>query len=350
MYGGSGERKRKRKVKGNRKRKKNQATKRIYVRILGALLLTAGLLHTAGCGLGRDTEALENEVAYRKLGIEKMEEGAYGEAVQMFQNALDQSFAVIDDLEIDICYYKAAAQYRAGDTQGALDTYTALMEYDEKNGMACYLRGTMYLMINEPEKALADYQEALEREKGNGALCNKIGENLLNTGHTEKAGTILNQALENEEETAEAFREKGYSYFLLGRYDDARTYLDKAAGMEDTEAIFYLAKLMEAQGNVEQATLLYESYIGENDGDPELLNTMGLNRMGEGNYEQALTFFRKALEQEAPANLQELRRNEIAALEYLYDFAQAREKMGAYLADYPEDTAAVREYEFLKSR
>lgn len=324
--------------------------KRINVRILGALLLFTGLLNLAGCGLSRDREALENEIAYRELGIAKMEEGAYQEAAQMFQNALDQSFAVIDDLEIDICYYKAAAQYRAGDTQGALDTYTALMEYDEENGMACYLRGTMYLMTNEPKKALADYQKALEREKDNGALYNKIGENLLNTGYTEEAGKILTQALEQEGETAEAFREKGYSYFLLGEYDEARAYLDKAAGMEDTEAIFYLAKLMEALGNVEQATLLYESYIGENEGDPELLNTMGLNRMGEGNYEQALTFFRKALEQEAPANVQELRRNEIAALEYLYDFAQAREKMGAYLTDYPEDTAAAREYEFLRSR
>lgn len=323
---------------------------RMYVRMLGIMIFLWGVLNLAGCGLSRDTEALENEMAYRKLGIAKMEEGAYGEAVQMFQNALDQSFAVIGDLEIDICYYKAVAQYRAGDTKGALDTYTALMEYDEENGMACYLRGTMYLMTDEPKKALADYQEALEREKGNGALYNKIGENLLNTGHAEEAGKILTQALEKEEETAEDFREKGYSYFLLGKYDEARTYLDKAAGMEDTEAIFYLAKLMEVQGNVEQATLLYESYIGENEGDPELLNTMGLNRMGEGNYEQALTFFRKALEQESPVNLQELRRNEIAALEYLYDFAQARDKMGAYLVDYPEDTAAAREYEFLKSR
>lgn len=323
---------------------------RIYVRIIGAMLLLTGLLNMTGCGLGRDAESLENELAYRKLGIAKMEEGAYGEAVQMFQNALDQSFAVIDDLEIDICYYKAAAQYRAGDTNGALDTYTALIDYDEENGMACYLRGTLYLLMNEETKAASDYQEALKREKDNGALYNKIGENLLNTGHTEEAKKILTQALEQEGETAEAFREKGYSYFLLEQYDNARTYLDKAAGMEDTEAVFYLAKLMEAMGNAEQAALLYESYIGENDGDPELLNSMGVSRMREGNYEQALAFFRKALEQEAPANAKELRRNEIAALEYLYDFAQAREKMGSYLTDYPEDTEAAREYEFLKSR
>ena len=47
---------------------------------------------------------------------------------------------------------------------------------------------------------------------------------------------------------------------------------------------------------------------------------------------------------------QELRRNEIIALEYLQDFAQAREKMTEYLADYPDDEAAAREYEFLQSR
>ena len=47
---------------------------------------------------------------------------------------------------------------------------------------------------------------------------------------------------------------------------------------------------------------------------------------------------------------QELRRNEIIALEYLQDFVQAREKMTSYLADYPDDEAAAREYEFLQSR
>lgn len=33
----------------------------------------------------------------------------------------------LTDLEIDICYYKAAAQYAAQDTEGALETYNAMI-------------------------------------------------------------------------------------------------------------------------------------------------------------------------------------------------------------------------------
>ncbi len=316
------------------------------------VFLTIGLLAmllAAGCGR-RSKESLENELAYRQLGINKMNEGDYEGAVEMFQNALDQSLAVIEDLEIDICYYKAVAQYKGGDVEGAFATYNALIEYDKKNADALYLRGTLYLQEGDSENALKDYEGALEQDTRNIALYNKIAENLNGAGLTEDAGEILNQALAVEERDAADYREKGYTYYLLGQYDSARTYLDRAIEQKDTEAVFYLAKVCEAQGDTEEANQLYETYVESHSDDTETLNALGLARLSEGSYDQALTFFQKALEQESPVNEQELRRNEIIALEYLQDFAQAKEKMETYLADYPDDEAAVREYEFLQSR
>lgn len=301
-------------------------------------------------GCGRDKASLENELAYRELGINKMDEGEYEEAVKMFQKALDQSMAVVEELEIDICYYKAVAQYKAGDNEGALETYTALIEYDEDNIDALYLRGTLYLELEQTEKALADYNAALEKDKNNGAFYNEIAEKLIQEGFTNEAEKILNAALEVKGEEAADYQAKGYSYYLLGQYDNARTFLDKAINMGDKEAVFYLAKMLEASGDKEQATKLYESYIGENGSDTETLYVLGCKRMEEGNYEQALLFFQTALQNENPANEQELRKNEIVALEYLLDFEQAKEKMESYVQDYPEDEEAAREYEFLKSR
>lgn len=313
------------------------------------LVVLIALAVLTGCG-GRNKEALDNELAYRQLGINKMDEGEYEEAVKMFQKALDQSLAVIDELEIDICYYKAAAQYKAGDVDGALATYTALINYDKNNVDALYLRGTLYLTQNDPEQAIKDYGAALEKAGNNGALYNEIAENLMNAGYHDEADAILNQALEVKGEEAEDYREKGRTYCLLEQYDSARTYLDKAINLGDTEAVFYLAKMLEAQGDTEQAGKLYESYIGENSSDTETLNALGCTKLKEGNYEQALVFFQTALQNENPANEQELRRNEIAALEYMLDFAGAKEKMKSYVKDYPEDEAAAREYEFLQSR
>lgn len=317
-----------------------------YTIFIVFLLLMAIL---TGCG-NRSQEDLDNELAYRKLGILKMQEGDYEEAVKMFQLALDQSLGVIDELEIDICYYKAAAQYKAGDTGGAFETYTALIEYDGGNADAFYLRGTLYLEQGQAKKAMADYESALSGDKKRIALYNKIAEKLTAAGYVEEAGVILNRGLKAPVGEAEDYRDKGYAYYLLKEYDSARAYLDKAVNMGDKEAIFYLAKLLEAQGETEQADQLYENYVGVNNEDTETLNALGCSKMKEGNYEQALVFFRRALQNESPANEKELRRNEIAALEYLLDFEQAREKMKSYLKDYPQDAEALREYEFLKSR
>lgn len=310
---------------------------------LAVLLL---LCFTAGCG-GRNKE---NELAYRQLGINKMAEGDYEEAVKMFQKALDQSMAVIGELELDICYYKAAAQYKAGDTDGAMQTYTALIDYDKENADALYLRGILYLERGDGDSAMTDFENALKADKKNGAMYNKIGEQLKQSGLTEEAEKIWTRGLALKGETAAEYREKGYAYVLLGQYDSAKTYLDKAKELGDTEALFYLGKLYEAQENTEKAGEMYEAYIETHSDDAETLNALGCAKMETGDYEKALVFFQAALKNENPANKRELLRNEIAALEYTLDFAQAREKMESYLADYPDDEEAAREYEFLKSR
>lgn len=310
---------------------------------LAVLLL---LCFTAGCG-GRNKE---NELAYRQLGINKMAEGDYEEAVKMFQKALDQSMAVIGELELDICYYKAAAQYKAGDTDGAMQTYTALIDYDKENADALYLRGILYLEQGDGDSAMTDFENALKADKKNGAMYNKIGEQLKQSGLTEEAEKIWTRGLALKGETAAEYREKGYAYVLLGQYDSAKTYLDKANELGDTEALFYLGKLYEAQENTAKAGEMYEAYIETHSDDTETLNVLGCAKMETGDYEKALVFFRAALKNENPVNKRELLRNEIAALEYTLDFAQAREKMESYLADYPDDEEAAREYEFLKSR
>lgn len=310
---------------------------------LAVLLL---LCFTAGCG-GRNKE---NELAYRQLGINKMAEGDYEEAVKMFQKALDQSMAVIGELELDICYYKAVAQYKAGDTDGAMQTYTALIDYDKENADALYLRGILYLERGDGDSAMTDFENALKADKKNGTMYNKIGERLKQSGLTEEAEKIWTRGLALKGETAAEYREKGYAYVLLGQYDSAKTYLDKANELGDTEALFYLGKLYEAQENTEKAGEMYEAYIETHSDDTETLNALGCAKMETGDYEKALVFFQAALKNENPANKRELLRNEIAALEYTLDFAQAREKMESYLADYPDDEEAAREYEFLKSR
>ena len=75
--------------------------------------------------------------------------GDYEGALAAFDGALACCTGKITDLEIDICYYKAAAQYAAQDTEGALETYNAMIDYDGKNANAYYLRGCLKMCIRD---------------------------------------------------------------------------------------------------------------------------------------------------------------------------------------------------------
>lgn len=314
-----------------------------------ALLLAFALLGSTGLAGCQDKEALENQQAYRQLGINKLSEGSYEEAVEAFQKALDQSQAVVGDMEIDICYYKATAQYRAGDIEGALTTCKALIDYNKKDAKASYLRGCIYLKEGDQEKAMKDYRNAFENSGGY-EIYVSAWENLQNAGCTAEAEEVLKEALKQKPEKAADYRERGHIYLLQGDYEQAKKELDQAINQEDVKALLYMAQVYDAEGNSSQADALYESYISKNNSDVSTLVSLGDAQMEAGNYSQALDFYQQALSVENPPNEQQIRRNEIIACEQMLDFEGAREKMLAYLKDYPEDEQAQREYVFLQTR
>lgn len=292
----------------------------------------------------------ENQEAYRKIGINSMAEGDYDKAIKSFQKALDISLGEIGAEELDICYYKAAAQFANGDYEDAIDTYTALIKYDEKNAQAYYLRGSVYLNTENEKKALADYKKAVKAGSTDYELYEGIYENLLNSGYEEEAKEYLEEALELKPKEAEDYAEQGHIYYLLGDYKQAKTSLDKAIDKNDKTALLYLAEVYNAEEQTEQAQALLESYVKDNATDSGALNTLGMMQMNNENYEDALKYFQLGLEIEDASNRQELLKNEIAAYEYMGDFASAQKKMKAYLKEYQNDEEAVREYTFLQTR
>lgn len=318
--------------------------KRHYLFFLIIMIMGIAL---SGC---QDEEALENQKAYRQIGINKMNEGSYEEAVEAFQKALDQSVAVVGDMEIDICYYKAAAQYKSGDADGAITTYNALINYNDKDAKAYFLRGSVYLKEGNGEQAMADYRKAFEMIKGNYEMYVLAYENLINAGYTAEAQEVLNASLQLKGEEPADYRERGHIYLLLGDYESARKELDQAINGGDEKAILYMAQSYDASGDSEQAKALYESYISKNESDGTILSALGEMQMKEGNYSQALEFFEKALASENIENEQQIRRNEIIIYERQLDFAKAKEKMAEYLEKYPDDEDAKRESVFLETR
>ena len=116
--------------------------KLIYITIIA----TMAMVLCTGC----NNQRKEDQLAQRLEGITLMENEKYAEALEKFQAALDLSLGKVGETEMDICFYKAEAQYRTGDTEGAVATYTSIIEYNE-DAKAYFLRGNLYYSLGFPK-------------------------------------------------------------------------------------------------------------------------------------------------------------------------------------------------------
>lgn len=300
----------------------------------------------AGC----NNESMESELAYRAKGIESMEAGDYEGAVTAFESALGQHTGKITETEIDICYYKAAAQYAAGDMEGALNSYQNLLDYDSEDGNAYYMRGCVLLQQGEQEKALSDFSNAVKYNAEDYELYIHIYENLDVYNLTEEGKAYLNKAFEIKGDRAENLAWRGKIYTMLGEYDNAATELAAAIDKGSVIAKLYLAQVYDLQGDSENAEKYYQEYVETGAADAEAMNALAEIEIAKGNYAKALDYIQQGLALENVPNKKALMQNQILASEYIGDFETAWAVVQEYIAMYPEDAAAQREYTFLKSR
>lgn len=306
------------------------------------------LVGMTGC---RNTkERRENQDAYRQIGLNCMNEGDYDGAVEAFQKALDQSLARIGEVEIDTCYYKARAQYLAGKTADAIETYTALLNYDDKNADAYYLRGELYLANGQREEAKQDFAAAVKNDRKSYERYVNIAAQLSGAGEQEQADTYLAEALKLGGKNAADYVWRGRIYLLQGDYDNAKKELEEAEKKESTDVALYLGELYEKTGDSKKAEEYFNSYVKEHETDTQALESLADLAIEKEDYTKAASYLELALKAEQPANEQSLRRKLIQAYEFSGNFASAKEQMESYAAAYPEDEEAVREAEFLQTR
>ena len=144
--------------------------------------------------------------------------------------------------------------------------------------------------------------------------------------------------------------EKGRICYYLEDYENARTYLEKAREEGGYEAALFLGKTYEILGDLNYAISVYNSYLENEEPNARMLNQLGLCKMRAEDYAGALTAFQSAINIEDNGMMQTLKMNEIVAYERLGQYEEAASRMSSYLSSYPDDEAAKREYEFLKTR
>lgn len=273
----------------------------------------------------------------------------YENAVTCFQTALSYSDIIVDDLDYDINYYLADAYTKAGDLQKAKETYDAILNMREKEPQAFFLRGRIYLQDGDFESAVADFGKALQYDSSNYDLRIEIAGDLTQAGYQEEGEKYLSDFLtENEKKLSDY--DKGRISYYLSDYENARVYLEKAKSDNTQNTALILGKTYEALGDYNYATSVYMNYLADHGDAAVIYNQLGLCKLKAGEYSDALTAFQNAQAVENNGMEQTLSLNEIIANEYLGDFKQADVLMQAYIKKYPDDTEAIREAAFLKSR
>lgn len=285
----------------------------------------------------------------RAEGISNLGLGKYAEAIEKFEASLAASEGTIVDMDYDINYYLATAYYKNGNADEALKIYDTIISLEPGSVDAIYLKGVIIAEKNDLNQAMACFDQAIALAPENYDMLIQIYGILNEKGYQSEGQSYLKRALESGTKKMTNF-EKGQISFYLEDYESAKTYLEKAKDEDSYEAVLFLGKTYETLGDVNYAISVYTSYLNSGAQSPEVLNQMGLCKLSMGDYEGALSAFAEAMNIEGNGMMQTLKYNEIVAYEYLGDFKKACVLMESYLRSFPDDEAAKREYEFLKSR
>ncbi len=293
-------------------------------------------------------EGKELELAYRGLGMAYMNTGEYEAAKEAFILALQNGSFFVGDLEEDISCYLASAYYKLGDYDNAITTYTNVLEVSKKNDDIYFLRGVVRLEAGDLEAAIQDFDKAVSLDTKDYDRYINIYIALSQAGEEEKGKTYLEQSASLLSDK-QAY-EKGRILYYMEDYNGAVSILEELSEAGDNGATLYLGKSYEALGDMNYAASLYEKYLQTDESNGEVYNQLGLCKLNMGEYENALSCFQKGIATGQTEVMQELLFNEASAYEYISDFSTAKTKFSEYLAKYPNDENAKREYEFLKTR
>ena len=299
---------------------------------------------------GCKNEEAERKATYREQGINFMEKGDYVAAISSFEAALKQGIGSVTKNDLDICYYKAAAQYASGNTEAALATYHAIIDFEETSYEAYYLRGCLYCKQGNIEAAKADFANAVKYASSEYELYLNIYENLTSAGDIEAGKEYLNKGLLIKGGAVTDLEYRGKIHSLLGEYDTAVLELEEAITAGSKKANLYLGKIYETTGEKDKAEACYKAYITAVPADAEALNELGEIMLERKLYKEAVDYFELAKDCQVIENKRTLMRNLIIAYEFNGNFDKAWDMVQEYVTLFPEDAEAQREYVFLKNR
>lgn len=291
-----------------------------------------------------------NKTAFRGKGIAYFKNHNYGKAIELFDKAL--TIRELSDLNLDILYYKGNSQAKAGLFDKAIKTYTTILQEKQTDAYTYYSRAYAYRMLKDYEKSLADYDKAIKLD--NKKYDYYFGKYflLLEQGDTEKATAVLSMAANIKGKTQEDYFNLAKVHYYMGDYDNAIIEFSEAYKNGFAEAYFFLGSIYEQKEDYKNAVNNYSLYIKEEVyiSSAAVYNQISYCQLKLNNYEDALSYIQTGLKYNDIEFNHSLMRNEIVVYENMGEFEKAAGLMKDYLKAYPDDEAAGKENEFIKTR
>lgn len=114
----------------------------------------------------------------------------------------------------------------------------------------------------------------------------------------EKRIKLLREAIALYPRFHHAFLYLGMAYLDIGQYAEASKYLKEAERLNpqfETPVEYFKAHILFAQGNLDEAKILYENQVTKGANLVPTLNMLGMIYQRQGNYERSIEYYKRAI-------------------------------------------------------
>lgn len=295
------------------------------------------------------------EAAYRGKGIAYLESEEYEDAIAAFNQALNSASGRVTDLEYDILLYRGEAQRKAGDYEGAENTYTVLLETRGEDAGTYYLRGMVRAAsaaagIGAYEAASEDFDKAVQLSPADYNLYLNIYYCLSEYGRSDLGTVYLQKALTVNDSTSASHKARGTIHFLLGDYSAALSEFQYEEEKAETEMLICIGLCYQAQGSYDTSYEYFERALEMGGEDAEIYYQMGMCMFSTQAYQSAVAYFLRALDMGDSIYQKEMMYTLGICYERLYQYEDALAAFQSYAAVYGSSAELDKEIQFLSTR
>lgn len=296
--------------------------------------------------------------SHRGLGILYMNTEDYESAVSEFDQAIALTGTTVDSLDYDILEHKVTAQVMMKDYNGAVETYTTLIQLGVNTSRNYLYRGILYLKGGETylQYALEDFDEAVaaitDVKTDYYEIYLTAYETLESYGYTEEARTYVERAMALSPETPEEVFEQGRLYFSLQEYEAAKELFSQASAQGIVEAEYYIAKCAEKQGQYETAKEIYERLMQQEAFQTaESYNQLASCMVMLGNDTEAEILYQQALALDKDGTMEPyILWNQAVMYENQKEYEKAYQILLTYAKKFPMGDRESKKLAYLKNR